>query len=149
MTSVWAWKISNWLFWHSLTLAMPSMRLTLTCYWGFCVFLTYLQHLLIGFVATCVDVGCVCVMRIHSLHGAISLLVLQSGVFSPLLFSLFINSITHSLTSSYHLYANDLQIYTQSSLMNLPFAIKVTSVDFKSILQRSQCFGLKVKPSIT
>ncbi|RVE45163.1 hypothetical protein evm_010186 [Chilo suppressalis] len=57
----------------------------------------------------------------------------QAGVLSPLLFSIFINSITHSLFSSYHLYADDLQIYTQAPLSDLSDAIAVTNSDLALI----------------
>ncbi|CAG4930029.1 unnamed protein product [Colias eurytheme] len=47
----------------------------------------------------------------------------QGGVLSPLLFAMFINFLTPHLTSLYHLYADDLQIYAQSSLDELNSAI--------------------------
>lgn len=39
----------------------------------------------------------------------------QGGVLSPLLLSVFINSIPMQIASSYHLYANDMQILYQTS----------------------------------
>ena len=71
----------------------------------------------------------------------------QGGVLSPLLFAIFINSITLPLTSSYHLYADDLQIYTQAPFSNLSNAIATINSDLKSISDWSSSYGLKVNPA--
>ncbi|CAH2095156.1 unnamed protein product [Euphydryas editha] len=71
----------------------------------------------------------------------------QGGVLSPLLFTIFINSISQNLTSLYHMYADDLQIYTRSSLDNLSSAVASTNSDLATICQWSKSFGLKVNPS--
>jgi hypothetical protein len=49
----------------------------------------------------------------------------QGGVLSPLLFSIFINFITDNLSCPYHLYADDLQIHTQSLFHELTNAVSV------------------------
>ena len=79
----------------------------------------------------------------------ISVGVPQGGVLSPLLFSIFINSITLSLSCSYHLYADDLQLYTQASLDELHLAIAQTNSDLSQITRWSDSFGLTVNPSKT
>lgn len=45
------------------------------------------------------------------------------AVFSPVFFSILVYSIILFLTSAYHLYADDLQIYIQSSLNDVSFTI--------------------------
>lgn len=47
----------------------------------------------------------------------------QGGVLSLLLIAFFINSITFKLHNSYHLYADDLRIYTHSPIDDLSHAI--------------------------
>lgn len=73
----------------------------------------------------------------------------QGGVLSPLLFAVFINSISHSLSSSYHLYADDLQIYRQAHVSDMDSAIAATNDDLNRILEWSRSFGLRVNPSKT
>lgn len=58
----------------------------------------------------------------------------QSSVLSPLLFSIFINSISNNLSSSYHLYADDLQIYFQTSLIQLSHAVSILNKDLHNTL---------------
>ncbi|CAG9130076.1 unnamed protein product [Plutella xylostella] len=73
----------------------------------------------------------------------------QGGVLSPLLFAIFINSISDNISSSYHLYADDLQIYNQASISDLPLAIRKTNIDLDHILLWSKDHGLKVNPTKT
>lgn len=55
-------------------------------------------------------------------------------------------SISYSLTSSYHLYADDLQIYSQAPLTSLVEAIRKTNTDLCRIADWSKRFGLRVNP---
>lgn len=73
----------------------------------------------------------------------------QGGVLSPLLFAIFINSISNFLTSSYHLYADDLQIYTQAPLGGLCDAIDTINSDLRRIENWSKSYGLTVNPAKT
>ncbi|KAJ2941417.1 hypothetical protein O0L34_g3626 [Tuta absoluta] len=71
----------------------------------------------------------------------------QGGVLSPLLFSLFINFITPLLHCQYHLYADDLQIYTQCSVEDIASGIDRINIDLCTILDWSRSHGLAVNPS--
>lgn len=73
----------------------------------------------------------------------------QGGVLSPLLFGIFINSISDHLTSSYHLYADDLQIYRHAQIDKLPEAIDSINLDLGKILTWSKSYGLSVNPAKT
>ncbi|KAJ0175142.1 hypothetical protein K1T71_009283 [Dendrolimus kikuchii] len=73
----------------------------------------------------------------------------QGGVLSPLLFAIFINTISYNLSSSYHLYADDLQIYAQARVENIKDAINTINDDLGRILAWSRAHGLKVNPSKT
>lgn len=59
----------------------------------------------------------------------------QGGVLSPLLFSIFIDSVSHNFRSSYNLYADDLPIYSQGLLAELPSVIESINVDLTRILK--------------
>ncbi|CAK1590978.1 unnamed protein product [Parnassius mnemosyne] len=68
----------------------------------------------------------------------------QGGVLSPLLFSIFINSICSDITSLYHKYADDLQIYFQCKIAALPNTIRLINEDLIRIYHWCNSFGLKV-----
>ncbi|CAK1589714.1 unnamed protein product [Parnassius mnemosyne] len=89
---------------------------------------------------------CIRVDETHSSWCDITAGVPQGGVLSPLLFSIFINSITHKISSLYHMYADDVQIYTQSTLENLPNAIATLNKDLNFIHEWSKSYGLNVNP---
>ncbi|CAG9107573.1 unnamed protein product [Plutella xylostella] len=70
----------------------------------------------------------------------------QGGILSPLLFSTFINSVTSNLHCSYHLYADDLQIYSHVKIDELDAGIAGVNGDLDEILRWSQNFGISVNP---
>lgn len=71
----------------------------------------------------------------------------QGGVLSPLLFSFFISSITHKLSSLYHMYADDLQIYAHTTFEELHRAIDKINADLATICNWSKDFGLNLNPN--
>lgn len=68
-------------------------------------------------------------------------------ILSPLLFSIFINLITIKLGSSYHLYADDLQLYAQAGISDLTTAIALINDDLDHIADWSRRFGISVNPA--
>ncbi|KAA5587551.1 hypothetical protein F3H15_36870, partial [Pseudomonas aeruginosa] len=71
----------------------------------------------------------------------------QGGVLSPLLFSVFINTISQSLSSHFHLYADDLQLYRHTRVADVGAAISAINVDLSAIYNWAKSFGLLVNPS--
>ncbi|KAJ8732167.1 hypothetical protein PYW08_014897 [Mythimna loreyi] len=71
----------------------------------------------------------------------------QGGILSPLLFSVFINFITIMLQCTYHLYADDLQLYCRSSVDNISDAIEELNRDLQVIKNWSDRFGIAVNPT--
>ncbi|CAG4937325.1 unnamed protein product [Colias eurytheme] len=70
----------------------------------------------------------------------------QGGILSPLLFAIYINNITKDILSQHHIYADDLQIYTQASISDLSSAISTTNTDLATIVSWSKQHGLHVNP---
>ncbi|KAG7310019.1 hypothetical protein JYU34_004547 [Plutella xylostella] len=71
----------------------------------------------------------------------------QGGVLSPLLFSLFINILASKLTSLYHLYADDLQLYTGVPPESLNTAVSLINDNLAIISKWVKSFGLLLNPS--
>ncbi|CAG9133825.1 unnamed protein product [Plutella xylostella] len=71
----------------------------------------------------------------------------QGGILSPLLFLTFINLVTSNLLCSYHLYADDLQIYNHVKLDDLDDGIAGVNSDLEEILRWSRSFGISVNPT--
>ena len=71
----------------------------------------------------------------------------QGGILSPILFSIFINLITVNLDCSYHLYADDLQLYTSTNADKLSDAIMTLNANLTRIAGWSQEFGVTVNPT--
>lgn len=68
---------------------------------------------------------------------------------SPLLFAIFINSISDKLISSYHLYADDLQLYTHASPSDIVQAVNFMNTDLTKIVDWGKHHGLMVNPKKT
>lgn len=71
----------------------------------------------------------------------------QGGILSPLLFSIFINLIISILQCAYHLYADDLQLYCQGRVDEIPDAIAKINRDLIAIKTWSDRFGVAVNPN--
>ncbi|CAK1579495.1 unnamed protein product [Parnassius mnemosyne] len=71
----------------------------------------------------------------------------QGGILSPLLFSIFINMITCNFRASYHMYADDLQLYAHADATTMNNAITVINSDLNWILNWSRRYGVTVNPS--
>lgn len=71
----------------------------------------------------------------------------QGGVLSPLLFAIFINSISHFLSCSFHLYADDLQIYVSVPADEIAVGISKINSDLCKISSWSKSNGLNINAS--
>lgn len=71
----------------------------------------------------------------------------QGGVLSPLLFSVFINAITYTISSHFHLYADDLQLYRHFKVGEIQKAISAMNSDLSSVCDWAKSFGLLVNPA--
>lgn len=70
----------------------------------------------------------------------------QGCVLSPLVFSLFINTVTSIITSNFHLYADDLQLYRHFSIVDATKALDLLNKDLAAINTWANSFGLLVNP---
>ena len=70
----------------------------------------------------------------------------QGSVLSPLLFSVFIDGVVKNIHSNYHLYADDLQIYSHTDPCYLTTAVNILNQDLASIGQWASKMGLLVNP---
>ncbi|KAM3962094.1 uncharacterized protein ACR2FA_003780 [Aphomia sociella] len=70
----------------------------------------------------------------------------QGGILSPLLFSIFINFITTNFKCSYHLYADDLQLYSQAGIDGIAEAIGLVNDDLQHIFNWATTFGVAINP---
>ena len=68
-------------------------------------------------------------------------------VLSPLLFSVFINAVTKIISSSYHLYADDLQLYSRCKIDEISVATETLNQDLIKISNWAKSFGLLVNPT--
>lgn len=71
----------------------------------------------------------------------------QGSVLSPLLFSIFINTIPKILSSSFHLYADDLQVYVTCTAHDIDDAIARLNQDLLNISNWCKAYGLHVNPA--
>ncbi|XP_059062773.1 uncharacterized protein LOC131855513 [Achroia grisella] len=71
----------------------------------------------------------------------------QGGVLSPLLFSVFINNISRIITSPFHLYADDLQLYRHFTLSEVAQTVADLNCDLSAIQAWARSFGLVVNPA--
>ncbi|RVE40454.1 hypothetical protein evm_014897 [Chilo suppressalis] len=70
----------------------------------------------------------------------------QGSILSPSLFSLFINTLTELLTSSY-LYADDLELYVSTDSLHLNEAVASLNHNLRVIRNWSANFGISVNPN--
>lgn len=71
----------------------------------------------------------------------------QGGVLSPLLFSIFINSLAGRFSSYFHLYADDLQLYSFFDICDIGTAIDLINHDLVNISRWANAYGLLVNPT--
>ncbi|CAH2104398.1 unnamed protein product [Euphydryas editha] len=90
---------------------------------------------------------CVRLGENHSNWSTLKSGVPQGGVLFPLLFSIFINTITTVINSNFHLYADDLQLYRHFSAVDAAAAIARLNEDLDRIYSWAERFGLVVNPT--
>lgn len=71
----------------------------------------------------------------------------QGGVLSPLLFSIFINTVTNLLSLPYHLYADDFQLYVSTSVEQIAEAVERLNSELNVVCGWSKDHGLLVNAS--
>lgn len=127
--------------WNAQTLLnFSNVKLTLPYYRNHYVQLISSRYWLISTLPLCTSATHVNENCFSTWRG-MSSRIPRGNVFLLLNFFISINSITLFLTSSYHLYATDLQIYTQTSHNDLLFVIDVSNLRFKFIIYCSQSLG--------
>lgn len=71
----------------------------------------------------------------------------QGGVLSPVLFSIFINSLSTFLTSKHHFYADDLQLYVTTPIDDIANAIATLNIELNKIVTWCHSYGLLINPN--
>ncbi|CAH2237662.1 jg11339 [Pararge aegeria aegeria] len=90
---------------------------------------------------------CVYSQNKFSSYSSLTAGVPQGGVLSPLLFAIFINTVSKQLSSSFHLYADDLQVYIGSPAHSICEGIAEVNNELLSIYTWSNSYGLCVNPN--
>lgn len=70
----------------------------------------------------------------------------QGDVLSPVFFCIFINTVAKVISSNFHLYADDLQLYRYISMSEARSAIDAMNRDLDGFADWAKCFGLQIKP---
>jgi hypothetical protein len=73
----------------------------------------------------------------------------QGSVLGALLFSLFINDLCAMVTSMYHVYADDFQIYAGDTVDNFACCVERLNADLRRIHQWSIEYGLTLNAGKT
>jgi hypothetical protein len=74
----------------------------------------------------------------------------QGSILGPLLFSVYINDVTHVLQKTrHHLYADDLQLYRHFSRADLASAVDDMNADLRRLTEWTDCNGLKINETKT
>lgn len=71
----------------------------------------------------------------------------QGGILSPLLFSLFINLLAPNIKCQYHMYADDLQLYSAVPIHEISNAIAALNLDLLRLQLWSDSYGISVNPN--
>lgn len=149
-----------------IRLAMDKTQATILTLFDFsrafdCVYhpLLYIKLRIAGFSDGCVDwvmsylsdrQQCVKIGDESSAWMPVTRGVPQGSVLGPLLFLLYINDITdHISHSRFHLYADDLQIYSHFSVCDMETTVQQMNSDIDSIIQWTNKNGLKLNVNKT